>query len=94
VSSHHPLRVLVPFKGKRCDENVGKVAAMTLKEPPGCNLRTNGPKKCLADTSLALRLHGPNLATDYMICLLIEVLHIVYQTSYKVLWWKQVDTQM
>ena len=44
----------MPFNGKSCDEHVGKVAAMTLKEPPGCNLRSNGPKGCLDDTTLAL----------------------------------------
>jgi hypothetical protein len=35
----------MPFKGDSCNEHVGKVAAMTLKEPPGCNLRSNVPKK-------------------------------------------------
>jgi hypothetical protein len=37
-----------------CDENVGRVAAMALKEPPGCNLCSIGPKKCLDDDTLAL----------------------------------------
>jgi len=41
------------YAGKSCDD-AGKVAAMTLKEPPGCNLRSNGPKGCLDDTTLAL----------------------------------------
>ena len=39
----------MPFKGNSCDdvtdEHVGKVAAMILKEPRGCNLRSNVPKK-------------------------------------------------
>jgi hypothetical protein len=45
----------MPLKGKSCDENVGKVVAMTLKELPGCNLCSNGPKEFrLGNTTLAL----------------------------------------
>jgi hypothetical protein len=44
----------MPFKGNSCDEHVGKVAAMTLKEPPGCNLRNNVPKEHRENTFRAL----------------------------------------